>query len=285
MRIGHWLMTITCGLAMAGSGCNQRVAVLDQPTGSTGPTPPAPGVASVLITPGAINAGGSVRGTVLLTGPATGAGVNVSLSASDDAATVDSAVTVAAGASSREFTVGTRVVPNDRQVVITASTPDRSVSGSFSVWAEAPVFFTYFSEPGDFVGGGGFGRFTQGSATFNAYCDRNTLNVQVRVPGPRFWSARFSGPAGVPLRPGTYEGATRASFNTATPGLDVSGESRGCSSVGGRFVIHDIDLQNNRVHRFHASFVQRCGTNPGLLTGEIRVANMPESSSVVNCQR
>lgn len=281
----QWLITIACGLAMSGSACNQQASVLDTPAGPTSAPPPPPVVASLLISSAAVNAGGSLQGSVLLSGAAPASGINVSLSASDASVTVEPVVNIAAGQSSAEFTITTRAVPTDRQVVITASAGNRSASGGFNVWAEAPVYFTWFSEPGDSVGTGSVGHLTQATARFEAYCDRNTLNVRLIGPDIEIWQTYFSGPAGVPLRPGVYEGATRWGFNTATPGLMVNGRSRGCNTVGGRFVIHDIDLQNNRVNRFHASFTQRCGNSPGLLNGELRVLNMPPGSSVVNCQR
>ena len=281
------LITILCGLAIAASACNQRVSVLDSPANPTGPTPPTlipHGIVSVLISPGAVNAGESARGTVLLDGPAAAPGLNVTLSASDDAARVDPMVTIPPGSSNGEFAISTRIVPEDRQVLITATTAGRSASNIVMVWADAPVFFKWFSEPGESIGSGGFDRFTQPPSNFTAFCDRNTLNVQIRA-GSEFWLAMFSGPASVPLRPGAYEGATRAPFNSATPGLSISGRGRGCNSLSGRFVIHDIDLQNNRVNRFHASWTQRCGNDAGLLSGEVRLLNMPPSSSVVSCQR
>jgi hypothetical protein len=277
-------IAIVCALVIAGAACNQQVNVFETPAGPTAAPPAPPSVATVILSRSAVPAGGSITGTVLLTGPAPANGIDVSLSVSDDAASVDQVLNFPAGNSSREFTITTRVVPNDRQAVITASASSRSASASFQVWAEAPVFFSYFSEPGDFVGGGRVGHFSQATAAFTAVCDRNTLNVRLIGPGTEVWSASFSGPAGVPLRPGAYEGATRAPFNRETPGLAISGQSRGCNTLGGRFVIHDIDLQNNRVNRFHASFVQRCDNQPGLLSGELRVANMP-SSSVASCQR
>ena len=278
-------IAIACALAIANSACNQQVNVFDSPVAPT--AAPTAIVASVILSPGAVIAGGSIQGTVLLTGPAAAPGINVSLGASDDAADVDPVLTVPAGSSRREFTIATRGVPSDRRVVITASASGRSASSTFEVWAVAPIFFTYVSEPGDFVGGGRFGHFTQGTATFSAFCNRNMVSIRLNVPsGAESWATIFSGPSGVPLRAGAYEGATRDPFNRETPGLSVFGQSRGCNTLEGRFVIHDIDLQNNRVNRFHASYVQRCDNQAGLLSGEVRVANMPPNPSVgVGCQR
>jgi hypothetical protein len=272
------------GAGLLAAGCNERVELPTAPTRST-PTPQTTGVASVLVSPGAVKAGALAQGTVILIGPAPAPGLDVALSSDDDAATMDSAVTVPAGASATSFTIVTRNPTSDRNVTITASAAGRSASGGLTVWADAPVFFLWASEPGDFVGGGGFAHFTQGSSTFSATCNANSVDIRVQSATPfEFWSVQFSGPRGVPLRVGAYEGATRWPFNSATPGLSISGRSRGCNMLGGRFEIHDIDLQNNRINRFHASFVQRCDNSAGLLTGEIRLANMPASSPAASCQ-
>ena len=277
-----------CVAVMFGGACNRHVNVLDTAAIPTSPTsvinPPPPIVTTVIFQQGVIKAGASIQGMLLLTGPAPDGGVSVSLNASDEAAIVDSSVSIPAGSSRIDFTVGTRVVPTDREVRITASTGGRSTTGGFQVWAEVAEFFQFISETGDFIGGGSFRRMTRATSTFTASCTRNTLDIRVQT-GNESWFAMFSGPAGVPLRAGTYEGATRAPFNTATPGLSIFGAGRGCNTLGGRFVIHDIDLQNNRVNRFHASYVQRCDNSSGLLTGEIRIANMPASGAAVTCQR
>jgi hypothetical protein len=276
-------IVFACALAVAGNACRQQVG---DSRSVLSPTPVSTAnVASLLISAGAVNAGGSLQGTVLLDLPAGPTGLNVSLSVSDDAASVDPVVTVPPASASVQFAIATRSVPNDRLVIVTATTPGRSALGTFSVWAETPIFFSWFSEPGDFIGAGRVDRFTQNGATFSAVCDRNYVNIFIRRAATELWTAMFSGPAGVPLRQGIYEGATRSPFNTATPGLSISGASRGCNMLGGRFVIHDIDLQNNRVNRFHASFTQRCDNGTGLLNGDIRVINMPPSSTPASCQR
>jgi hypothetical protein len=275
---------------LAVAGCNQQVAVLETPV-SPSPTaapisvPAQPQVAGISISPPGVLGGDGATGVVTLAGVAQVFPVTVSLSSNNEAAIVSSEATVPAGSSIGRFGVTTRRLPTDRTVMISASTPERTVTTNFEVWTiEAPVYFTYFSDEGDFVGRGGFGRFVPGTSTFSAVCDRNEVRILITAPGPQFWSATFRGPGSEPLRLDSYE-AVRAGFNGELPGLDISGQSRGCNMLDGRFFIQELDLRNNRVNLFRATFGQRCKGRDAELYGEVRVENMPPNSSVVNCFR
>jgi hypothetical protein len=115
------------------------------------------------------------------------------------------------------------------------------------------------SDPGDFVGGG------QSCAYSTAAED--------------FWNLDFAAPPGSPLTPGTYLGATRASFRgPGEPGLDVFGNGRGCSTVTGSFVVTAVSLSgpdNSFIERFDATFEQHCEGGEPALRGEIHIANPP----------
>jgi hypothetical protein len=58
--------------------------------------------------------------------------------------------------------------------------------------------------------------------------------------GARTYQVQFSAPSGQPLAVGVYEGATRFGFATTTPGLGVTGESRTCNTVTGRFIVDEL---------------------------------------------
>ena len=149
------------------------------------------------------------------------------------------------------------------------------------------MYFKFYSDENDFIGRGDFAKFVPGSSTFSAFCDRNEVNVLITTPGPEFWSATFRAPGGQPLRPGTFPAMGQAS-NFSEPYLRIGGRSRGCNEAEGRFSIEEIDLQNNRVNVFKATFEQRCtGQNrpPGGIRGELRVQFLPPSPSIVHCLR
>ena len=123
------------------------------------------------------------------------------------------------------------------------------------------------SMPGDYVGGGK--TYSLPTVTYNGL--RGVYpTFTVSSPTDSF-QLFFSAPAGQPLVPGTYESAQRSDFRAAGhPGIDVFGDSRGCNTVAGRFIIDDAtyDAQGN-VLTFSARFEEHCeGMNPALF-GEI----------------
>ena len=281
------LAILVCILSIG--GCNQQVAVLEtpvapSPTATPIPIPTQPQVAGISISPRAVDGGESATGIVTLAGVASVFPVTVSLSSNNEAATVSEAI-VPAGSNIGRFGVKTGRFPDDRTVVISASTPERTVTTTFGVWTiEAPVYFKYLSDEDDFVGGGEFGRFAPGTSTISAVCDRNEVRVRI-TQGSQVWSATFTGYVSEPLRAGNAYDVFSAGEKEYGPDLDITSQGRRCSTTDGRFLVEEIDLRNNRVNLFRAAFEQRCNGSDEALYGEVRVENMPPSSSVVNCFR
>ena len=276
-------------------GCNQQVAILEtpvspSPTAAPIPVPAQPQVAGISISPGGVDGGDGATGLITLEGVAQVFPVTVSLSSNNEVAIVPSEATVPAGSNIGRFGVKTQRFPNDRTVVISAATPNRTVTTNFEVWAiNAPMYFKYLSDENNFLGGG-VGRFVPGPATFSAVCDRNEVRIQVRVTGPQgpeLWTARFKGPNDEPLREGdAFPYATRLGLTVDGPGMDISGRGRECNNNAGRFFVEEIDLRNHRVNLFRATFDQYCyDGKEGSVYGEVRVEHMPASSSIVECFR
>jgi hypothetical protein len=289
--VSRLLTLLTCVGALSIGGCNQQVAILEtpvtpSPTAAPIPVPTQPQIAGITISPPAVNGGDSATGIVTLAGVAQLFPVIVSLSSNNGAAIVSSEAVVPAGSTFGRFGVRTERFPNDRTVVISASTPERTVTTNFGVWTiEAPVFFNYYSDESDFVGGGGFGRFVPGTSTISAVCDRNEVRVRITAPGSQVWSATFRGSVDEPLWAGAAYDVFSAGEKDYGPDLAISSQGRVCSTTDGRFFVEEIDLRNNRVNLFRATFEQRCNGGDAALYGEVRVENMPSSSSVVNCFR
>jgi len=91
----------------------------------------------------------------------------------------------------------------------------------------------------------------------------------------------------MPLRVGTYDGATRWPFQRdSDPGLDISGEGRGCNTLTGRFVVREADFTaSGQVRQFWATFEQHCENRAPALYGDVRVTNGPAPSSNGDCLR
>ena len=288
MAIPRLFIIALCLAAGTAAACNEHQPVLETPASPTAVVPPPrlPDIAGVSIAPGAVDGGEQATGTVSLSGPAPSA-TTVSLSANDEAASIPATVTVAAGDTSATFRIETLRFPNDRVVIISASTGQQTRSTNFQVWTiESPMFFKFYSDESDFIGQGEVAKFVPGSSTFSAFCDGNTVDIRISTQSG-FWSAVFRTPGNEPLRPGIFtvpgDGAARADAY-----MMISGRSRGCNTAG-RFSIDEVDLRNNRVNVFRAHFEQRCtGQNnrpPGGIRGEVRVQSLPPSTSFVNCLR
>lgn len=72
-------------------------------------------------------------------------------------------------------------------------------------------------------------------------------------------------------RSAAYENATRYPFQSPTlPGLDVSGDGRGCNTLTGRFDILEISYASGQISSFAADFEQHCEGGTPALFGSVR---------------
>lgn len=136
-----------------------------------------------------------------------------------------------------------------------------------------PQFWIYYSsQPGDYIGQGRIwnmgvddGRFTSSKNFDNG--------VTIQFQGDTGWTLDFAAPSDALLTPGAYEGAVRWPFHSASqPGLNVSGDGRGCNMLTGRFVVHEVvyGANNNSVNSFAADFEQHCEGAAAGLFGTVR---------------
>ena len=154
-----------------------------------------------------------------------------------------------------------------------------------SASAATSTFVTMFSEPGDYIGQGQARIFdhTNGTVTLSGNSGYLTVHVSGGNLGDSY-SLDIAAPPGEKLQGGLYANAQRAAFREAgRPGLDVSGDGRGCNQVGGRFDVKDIlvDTQG-QVRRLWLTYEQHCEQGITALFGEIRfnVTN-PDPTSVL----
>jgi hypothetical protein len=141
----------------------------------------------------------------------------------------------------------------------------------------------FYSEPGDYIGAGKEWFYAPNDGNFSisrnfdngvnfSFNNFNLVDFQLST----WWGAEFAAPLAQTLIPGSYLGATRFPFqNTSNPGLNVSGDGRGCNQSGGRFDILEAQYGNNGgVTSFDAIFVQYCenesATGTPALYGQVR---------------
>jgi hypothetical protein len=129
-------------------------------------------------------------------------------------------------------------------------------------------------EPGEYVALGRRFTYASTNATFIPGVTETgtSANATVKATGGPQWQVLLAAPRGQPLVPGTYEHATRSGFRAAgVPGIEVFGDSRGCNTSTGRFVIQSIQFSDggsSLVH-LHATFEQHCEGQTPALFGEI----------------
>jgi len=139
---------------------------------------------------------------------------------------------------------------------------------------------TMFSEAGDYIGGGREVVFdTQKGDVVNATLDQTGGGLSVGVSGGPYgesYSMSFAS-AGGPLVPGTYVGAQRASFREAgRPGIDISGDGRGCNEQAGSFEIRDLTRNpDGTIASLWLVYEQHCEGGTPALFGEVRVTPAP----------
>jgi hypothetical protein len=147
------------------------------------------------------------------------------------------------------------------------------------------------SQPGDYIGQGQSYTFTPADGTFLTYRGyvnsswSNAAHIEFFTPGFReSWDLVFSAPNNALLVPGVYEGAIRVTSASSEPGLDVSGDGRGCNMLFGRFEVRQILYTGDGfggIGVLWATFEQHCEfpTGPALL-GEVRYnASVPTAVS------
>ncbi len=181
--------------------------------------------------------------------------------------------------------------PNDEVTVKPKNCPLRVAKKSkakVTVVCDAPTatptlgsgetVLSYISRRGDYIGQGQSHRYTSNDANFSATLSEDHRHIYVSVTNwdvNLWWYLNMAAPQGAQLVPGVYEGATRHPFqDPSVPGLDFSGEGRGCNTLTGRFqVLEATYTPDHYVQRFHATFEQHCeGTGPALF-GEIQIVN------------
>lgn len=124
-----------------------------------------------------------------------------------------------------------------------ASGPERAATSRDILFLDnEPGDLIYLdSQPGDWVGQGVQQTFTSAEGTF--YAGRGIFDNTVSISFQKnanysSWGLSFAAPKGALLVPGLYEAASLYPFQEANePGLRVSGDSRACGKLMGRFEV------------------------------------------------
>ena len=122
------------------------------------------------------------------------------------------------------------------------------------------------SDPGDYIGGGHPWNYTFANGAIAAGGGRQYAGFAIDGSDGSWWYADFVPAPGDILAPGTYLNATRYPFNGNGPGLDVSGNGRGCNTLTGQFTVNSITFwPDTTIRTVSITFEQHCeGATPAL---------------------
>jgi len=147
-----------------------------------------------------------------------------------------------------------------------------AVSGALFA-SSAQTYLYLNSQPGDYIGGGLQQTFTTANGTFSVSNGPSTVNVAFNsADHSQWWYLNFGSPKTIKFVRGQYVSAQRTPFRGPTrPGIDVSGDGRGCNTDTGQFLVSDFALAaDGTVARFAVDFEQHCEGGPAALYGSVR---------------
>lgn len=130
-----------------------------------------------------------------------------------------------------------------------------------------PLSYSYTSDQGDFIGGGGSDSYAGATSLFNLSGKATaTGGLSYSVSGKRDqWSVDLGAPSGSALEAGvTYQ--TDRFGDNGLARLDATGDSRGCNESSGEFTISKLSTgSDGTITALAATFVQHCeGDTPAL---------------------
>jgi len=132
----------------------------------------------------------------------------------------------------------------------------------------APNFVRLQSDPDDYIGGGQSLEYTKKNSVLTATVSNSV--VYIRVDGDQRWHGEFAVPAGEDVKKGTYTAPTMFAITPTTkPGINWSGEGRGCGDMTGSFTVDNVTYANDVLDAIDLHFEQHCDGRAPALRGTI----------------
>jgi hypothetical protein len=132
------------------------------------------------------------------------------------------------------------------------------------------------SDPGDYIGQGRRWSYSIAADGMGFAGSRQYAGFGINGADGSWWYGDFVPAYGDILTLGRYANATRYPFNGTGPGMDVSGEGRGCNTLTGEFTVNALEFwANGRLRSLGLTFEQHCeGATPAFRgTVEFRVGD------------
>jgi hypothetical protein len=159
------------------------------------------------------------------------------------------------------------------------------VSGTAQAGKVSSGSVSFSGDSGDFITQGKAYSYSTGSGDGLSTSSTTNKAVQLSISGRNgdWWTIDFYAPSSQSrLSAGTYSGAHRAGFNGTGPGLELSGNGRGCNTLTGSFTVTKAVFgSGGYVQAFDATFEQHCEGGTAAAHGSVHISNpaQPKSAS------
>ena len=153
-----------------------------------------------------------------------------------------------------------------------------------SACATAGSQLTLTSDPGDYIGQGKNYVYKDTDTTFR-YSTNLAKGITVSITNSNtWWTLDLAAPGKTQIKPGVYEQTARFPFQPADkPGLNFSGNGRGCNTLTGKFKVSEVSYDpNGTLTSLSATFEQHCEGNAPALYGAINYNVVPPMGVDVN---
>ncbi|GIH19885.1 hypothetical protein [Rugosimonospora africana] len=150
------------------------------------------------------------------------------------------------------------------------------LSGTAHAQAVTTGSLSFSGDSGDYISQGKSYSYSTGNGDGLSVSSSSgsAVSVSINAYNGDTWTLDVDAPGTKVLAPGTYASAHRYPFNGTGPGLDLSGDGRGCNELTGSFtVIKAVFGPNGYVQTFDATFEQHCEGGTPAAHGEIRISN------------
>lgn len=171
-------------------------------------------------------------------------------------------------------------------VLLTAAAGGLLVAGPAHAQAVTTGSLSFNGDSGDYISQGKAWSYSTANGDQLDVSSGNgaTLSVRVNAYNGDWWTLDLDAPGtldrpvpgqSATLVPGTYSAAHRYPFNGTGPGLDLSGNGRGCNELTGSFTVTKSVIVGSYVQTFDATFEQHCENGTPAARGQIHIANPP----------
>jgi hypothetical protein len=161
---------------------------------------------------------------------------------------------------------------------LTAAVGGLLVAGTAHAQTAATGSLSFSGDAGDYISQGKSWSYStsNGDALSVSSSSGSLVSISVNAYNGDWWTLDLDAPGTQVLAPGTYAAAHRYPFNGTGPGLDLSGEGRGCNTLTGSFTITKAVFgPQGYVQTFDATFEQHCEGGTTAARGQVHISNPP----------